>query len=109
MLLESTRVFRLWMYSVSHCRLLVRSIGKGGEKNIDVKLQGVEFISLPASMTGLKLSEIKFDRHGAFARYGVGQDARLFEFESAGHTYVVAAAMIEIDENSLEYSEIGDW
>jgi hypothetical protein len=61
---DTTRVFKLWEYQVSHGHLLVRSpiapaSGQRAETptNIDLLFMGVVFVDLPVFFDGLSLAE----------------------------------------------------
>ncbi|MBM6402650.1 hypothetical protein JQN72_00115 [Phycicoccus sp. CSK15P-2] len=66
---ESKRHFQLWLYSVSHAQLLLRSTkGRNADSRVDVLFKGVAALNLPTSFDGLRVREATpghFDVSGA--------------------------------------------
>ncbi len=51
------RMFKLWYYTVSHKQMLLRSIGKDGNCNLDIYFSDVSYIELPVKMNGIQILE----------------------------------------------------
>lgn len=55
---DSDRHFQLWLYSVSHAQLLLRStMGPNADSRVDVLFKGVAALNLPTSFDGLRVRE----------------------------------------------------
>jgi hypothetical protein len=55
-LFVSTRVFQLWLYTVSHSTLLLRSVKSGAEATrIDLLFKSVRRISMSSTLNGVDL------------------------------------------------------
>ena len=51
------RRFRFWYYTVAHSMALLRSVGEGGEENIDIFFAAVSYIEIPTDMDGITIEE----------------------------------------------------
>jgi hypothetical protein len=93
---RSERLFKVWTYSVSHCRLLLRSTIEGGlPSRIDVYFGGVELMLLRPYYHGLSVAVAGPDEVAQYEkRYGeIGRGATLFMLEPNLGSFVVAGVM----------------
>ena len=55
-LFASPRTFRVWLYSVGHSTILLRSMKEpGASSRIDVVFKPVRYMALPTALTGLEV------------------------------------------------------
>ena len=108
---QSERKFKIWAYTVSHSTLIIRSekqyndvdypIKYSPNCTIDIEFSGVDFISLPDRLEGLKIIK----------------DKGIYKFNENKYHYVIASSccigISQFDHNqdrisdlSLEYDEI---
>lgn len=94
-LFRSDRLFRVWAYTVSHKRLLLRSTEEEDHKRTDVFFGGVQRLLLKPDYSGLRVSEADAATWAVFQeRYGaIGEGLTLFELESDLQSFVVAGVM----------------
>lgn len=117
---DSKRCFKIWIYTVSHSVLILRSVNDEEEEvkgyNIDVELWGVVYLELPDVLNGIKIKKVnnlpkKFDVYKNKEGYNV------FEIISESGLYYVVATGCKIGKNNwlnenrvlnpyLEYDEI---
>lgn len=101
------RKFQVWGYSVSHQSLLIRSPGKGEQKNIDMKFVGVEILDVSTDIGFVHGIEIKdISEYREFQLIDLG-DSMLNCYIICGDSrdsHVVALAM-EIEENDFDLFE----
>jgi hypothetical protein len=93
---ESARFFKVWTYTVSHCRLLLRSTKEGGlPSRVDVYFGGVERMLLRPYYDGLRVAEADAqDLDDYRDRYGeIGEGYKLFTLEPALASFVVAGVL----------------
>lgn len=92
----SSRHFQVWTYSVSHCRLLLRSTKEGGlPSRIDVFFGGVDRMLLKPDYMGLRVEVADPPVLEAYSeRYGeISEGAKLFTLEPDLASFVVAGVM----------------
>lgn len=94
----SPRTFRVWLYTVSHSILLLRSVKNAGvTTRIDVLFKPVRFMSLPAVLDGIDIrlvdpTTLKAELAVAFGSYGTTE--RLFCISNAnGGAWVVSGVV----------------
>jgi hypothetical protein len=93
---ESPRLFKVWGYSVSHTRLLLRSTKEGGlPSRIDLFFGGVSRMLLRPHYTGLRAAAAEPAEVQAYrAQYGEIPDrSTLFVLEPDLASFVVAGVM----------------
>ena len=93
---ESPRYFKVWTYTVSHCRLLLRSTKEGGlPSRIDVYFGGVERMLLRPYYDGLRVAEADTAALDSYRdRYGeVAAGYTLFTLEPDLGSFVVAGVL----------------
>jgi hypothetical protein len=110
---KSDRVFRVWDWSVSHCRLLIRSPRSGQdakERNIDIAFHGVFYMELRESLDGLSIASPSTDADAYLrAKTSPGALGRYFVIESSGSRCYVGAVQLEISENDLPIMQSSLW
>ena len=105
--LHSDRSFQIWIFSVSHDQLLIRSPkSKENAENIDVAFFGVHLMDVAAGFIGLTVedataSEVETVR----PRQMAGDEGKVYALISQGKRYLVVAAGIRVSRNTLGYSE----
>ena len=96
------RRFQLWEYRVSHGGLLIRS-PKGPDEvvNVDLVFDGVEFISCPRLMRGLRLDAPGADdiRRVQNAGREIGPADKVFVLVSRGFRHLVVASSLRMNEH----------
>lgn len=93
---ESPRLFKVWGYSVSHTRLLLRSTKEGGlPSRIDLYFGGVSRMLLSPYYSGLRAAAAEPAEVEAYrARYGeIADRSTLFVLEPDLASFVVAGVM----------------
>src|SRR5262245_52183856 len=109
----SDRLFRVWDWSVSHCRLLIRSPRSGQdptERNIDIAFYGVFYLELPESLHGISVvAPTPEDEAYLRAKATPGMHGRLFVLESSGRRLFVGAVQMEVTENDLPPMQSSLW
>ncbi|MGW2092866.1 hypothetical protein [Promicromonospora sukumoe] len=101
------RRFQLWEYRVSHGGLLVRSPkgSAGSNTNVDLVFDGVEFISCPRSMPGIRLAPADADdvqRVRDASGRELGSSDEVFVLVSQGSRHLVVASSVRMDEHSRD-------
>lgn len=108
-LYNSKRKFRIWVYTVSHSSLLLRSEMKYPDQeeyseetayNIDLEFWAVSYMNIPTDLLGIIITEItveelpiKIDKELLMF------DMRIFELESEGFKYHIIAGGLLIGKN----------
>ncbi|MET7620665.1 hypothetical protein [Streptomyces sp. NPDC005408] len=98
---SSTRTFKLWAYTVSHRRLLLRSPSEGGAASrIDVCFGGVDHMLVSPLYEGLTVVEVPAEEWGAH-RDRVGEVPPGFKLYSLGASRndFVTAGIIQYHED----------
>lgn len=112
-MLESTRTFRLWSYTVSHCQLLLRSARNTADRdslNLDVLFSGVSHIELSDTLRGLRLRAASQQDEAApdgASRHQPRAVGKLFLLESSGRTFKIEAVAVRVMENTLRPDQTG--
>jgi len=107
---KSTRYFTLFDFVISHGQLLLRS-QKNDESgnNIDIVFSGTTYIQLFSRLNGLVITRIENDisniSHSSVKKFLEYDNNYLFEIESNGEKYSIAASFVTVYENKLEFSE----
>ena len=125
----SNRVFRIWMYSVSHSTLIIRSEMKIDDyegkpvssnstinSNIDIEFCNVSYLEIPTDFEGISIS-IKEDNITGFNKYLIHDSSVVFEIVSNNANYFVVAGGCIIGQNkwinqnrilnpTLDYDEV---
>ena len=106
---KSDRYFTVFDYLVSHGQLLLRSDKrKGYEKNIDIVFFDTTFIQLFTMLDGIVVNLITGEDavdYKSVKKYLSYKESNLFEIESAGEKYYLAASFVKVFENELEFHE----
>lgn len=108
MLYSTERHFRLWDYTVSHDQLLLRSPGTPeSPKNLDVIFLGVDYLSIPTMLTGLKLGRASVkDSAKVIGRLKEAPDCcEVYAVVTGGHRYYIVAVAFRVYENDLDLFE----
>ncbi|MFD7083923.1 hypothetical protein ACFYXV_11370 [Streptomyces sp. NPDC002181] len=95
-LYRSDRTFKVWAYTVSHTRLLLRStIQNDGENRIDVFFGGVDRMLLQPVYEGLTIAEASAEDLRAYERrYGpLGRSLHLYRLGDDRDGFVVAGVV----------------
>lgn len=121
MFFNSIRIFQIWIYTVSHSILILRSTNDEDEEtkgyNIDIEFWGIAYIELPNLFRGIKIRKLvdsipqKIDKFKSDFGYNV------FQITTDDANYYVVAAGCKVGKNnwlnenrvlnpSLEYDEI---
>lgn len=121
MLFDSIRIFQIWIYTVSHSILILRSTNDEDEEakgyNIDIEFWGIAYMELPNLFRGIKIQKLvdsipqKLDKFKSDVGYNV------FQITTDDAHYYVVAAGCKVGKNnwlnenrvlnpSLEYDEI---
>jgi hypothetical protein len=107
----SNRYFRLWMYSCSHNRLLLRSDASGVLRTLDLRFVGVTALNLKTNLDGLVVSgnfETRtLESPGITSVRAPGSDLFLLQSKTTVHS--ISASRMDICESDLDYTDIGDW
>jgi hypothetical protein len=122
LLIQSTRRFQVWLYTVSHSQLLLRANPRfEGDERIEVLFKGVYWMSLPSILEGLIVEQV--DRNSAPAVQkdlgeaslfsGVrkpspdvlGTDDRVFSVKGEGYEGVVVALAVFVHRDNLPAHE----
>ena len=105
----SNRYFTVFDYLVSHGQLLIRSDKrKGYASNIDIIFFDTQFIQLFTMLNGIKISIIntpQSHQYPTVSKYLSYDNNHLFEVESEGIIYYIAASFVKVFENNLEFNE----
>jgi hypothetical protein len=107
---KSDRYFILYDIIVSHGQLLLRSQKTNEFKNnVDVIFFGAVYIQSFARLKGLKIKRLDNDidkiSYKAVKSYLEYENNHLFEIESSGEKYYIAASFVRVFENSLDFEE----
>ncbi|MBL7854172.1 MAG: hypothetical protein JNL17_07230 [Cyclobacteriaceae bacterium] len=106
---RSERYFVLFDYFVGHGQLLIRSSKKDGHPaNIDVIFFDTTFIQSFTMLRGLIISLIDKNAISSYPvvhEYLKLENSSLFELESGGEKFYVAASFVKVYENDLGFSE----
>lgn len=109
MIFQSTRQFRIWVYTVSHNSLLLRSLMTYPEdenytpekaSNIDIEITSVSYLNIPAKMNGVEIRMIsKEECPNEIDDRLLEDDRQIIEFRSEGRNYYIIASGFIIAEN----------
>jgi hypothetical protein len=107
---KSNRHFTIFDFSISHGQLLLRaSKDDNNIKNIDIVFFGVRYIQLFTSFLGLSIRSVKgredlihYDSVNFYLKYDKNH---LFEIETVGEKFYIAASFFKVYENELEFNE----
>jgi hypothetical protein len=111
-ILESNRIFKPWIYTVSHSMLVLRSSYEaclGEDTNIDLYFSDVVYMALPSKLKGLLLEEDSEGKESnLLQRYSpTPSDYKVFSLTSGGERYIIIAYSVEVDTNKLGFMELG--
>lgn len=105
----SERYFVLFDYLVSHGQLLLRSDKrKGYDFNLDVIFYDTHFIQMFSMLNGISIRLIDkppvlyYENITTYLKY---ENNNIFEIESAGEKFFIAASYVRIFENNLEFNK----
>ena len=107
---KSNRYFTLFDVIVSHGQLLLRSQSTDEFKNnIDIIFFGATYIQLFSRLKGIQIKRLEKNidivNYNSVKKYLDYENNYLFEIESNGEKYYIAASFVRIFENELEFSE----
>ncbi|MEQ8820662.1 MAG: hypothetical protein RLY93_10480 [Sumerlaeia bacterium] len=93
------RTFQLWNYDVSHGHLLIRSPKRNDDAvNVDVVVFGVQFVSLPRFLRGLRIQKLE-EVPSAYQEYASNEADKAFRLESRNDNFLIIACSLEIQIN----------
>ncbi len=101
------RKFQLWIYTVSHSQLLLRSTKDNkNDTRVDILFKPVSFIQIPHTVHGLSIREIDIQSARDLALKMPHQPSeKIFELTTPeGHFYIVAGSCT-VHEDTGEYFE----
>jgi hypothetical protein len=102
------RKFQLWLYSVSHGQLLLRSTkNQNYQTQVDVLFKNVAIIQLPVVFAGLAISEISQQEFRLFELSACLLDVherRCFKLEGENWDGFIVAGHVSWLENDSEHS-----
>lgn len=108
---KSDRYFTLYDIVVSHGQLLLRS-QKTDEltSNIDIIFFDTTFIQSFSRLKGVQIKRLKNDdmsiiNYSTVNKYLSYDNNYLFEIESNGEKYYIAASFVRVFDNQLDFSE----
>lgn len=105
----SDRKFNITDFFLSHGQMLIRSSKRGDDDlNIDIVFFGVKFIQAPSLFNGISIKKTA-DKNLVSSvlvqgRIGYKED-QLFEIETDGEVFFIAAAFFQVYENNLNFNE----
>lgn len=109
---SSKRKFRIWVYTVSHSSLLLRSEMKYPDQdeyseetsyNIDLEFWAVSYMNIPTDLLSLSIKEIAAEELPQKINTELLMfDMRIFELESKESKYYIIAGGVLIGENKWE-------
>jgi hypothetical protein len=106
---KSDRYFTAFDYLVSHGQLLIRSDKrKGGNENIDIIFFDTSFVQLFTMLFGITIRMVAKSTVANYIsvnKYLSEEENNLFEIESGGEKYYIAASFVRVFENELEFNE----
>jgi len=106
---KSDRYFTVFDYLVSHGQLLIRSDKrKGGDENIDIIFFDTSFVQLFTMLFGMTIRIVDKSTVANYIsvnKYLSDEENNLFEIESGGEKYYIAASFVRVFENELEFNE----
>jgi hypothetical protein len=106
---KSDRYFTVFDYLVSHGQLLIRSDKrKGGNENIDIIFFDTSFVQLFTMLFGITIRMVAKSTVANYIsvnKYLSEEENNLFEIESGGEKYYIAASFVRVFENELEFNE----
>lgn len=102
------RKFQLWLYSVSHGQLLLRSTkNQNYQTQVDILFKNVATIQLPALFVGLVISEMSQEEF-RLLNLSTGllpvNERRCFKLEGENWRGVIVAGHVSWSEDDSEYS-----
>lgn len=107
---KSGRYFTVFDFAVSHGQLLLRaSKDENNLKNIDIIFFGVRYIQLFTSLLGISIRLV--DKNKSLIDYDSvssllnSEENCLFEIETKGDVFYIAASYLKVYENELEFNE----
>ena len=106
---KSSRYFTVFDYLVSHGQLLLRSDKiKGHKENIDIIFYDTTFMQLFTMLHGVTIRLVdknEIINYNSVKEYFSYDNKNLFEIESKGEKYYIAASFVRVFENQLEFNE----
>ena len=94
------RTFQLWNYDVSHGHLLIRSPKRNDDAvNVDVVVFGVQFVSLPRFLRGLRIQKLE-EVPSAYQEYASNDADKAFRLESSGSNHLIIASHVDVKMHS---------
>lgn len=120
---KSTRLFQIWIYTVSHSRLILRSVNNKDEEiegfNIDIEFffGGGAYIEMPDSLVGIRIQKIESDILKKTNVHSTKIGYNVFEIATGDQRYFIVATGFCVGRNNwfnenrvlnpyLEYDEI---
>ena len=107
---KSDRYFTLFDIVISHGQLLLRSQKTPeNEDNIDIIFSDTNYIQTFSRLRGICIKKIQNSKdiisYGTVEKYLSYDNNNIFEIESNGERYYIAASFVKVFENKLEFNE----
>ena len=102
---DAARKFKIWDFSPSHDRLLLRSPKDAAHKsNVDIAFFGVEYLELPTALDGLSIGEPTEHecRRVSEMTGSAPPKNRILVLESGGRRHLIVAVAYKVSENDLD-------
>ncbi|MBP7186287.1 MAG: hypothetical protein KBA55_05890 [Ruminococcus sp.] len=100
------RRFRFWYYTVSHSMALLRSVGEGGEENIDIFFAAVSYIEIPTDMDGITIEEPTEGDKEYISRKLSNYRGDITVLVQGGKRFYIVAEIRKIKRNKLDLFEL---
>jgi uncharacterized membrane-anchored protein len=103
------RIFRVWEYSVSHDRLLIRSPkGAGHSRNVDLRFFGVTYMALGTLFRGLRVEVQTPEASRALLDSKAWEEnSHVVILHSGQDRSIVVAASFAVEENERDIFDSG--
>ena len=100
------RRFQFWYYTVSHSMALLRSVGKGGDENIDIFFAAVSYIEIPTDMDGITIVDPTEDDKEYISRKLGNYRGDITVLVQGGKRFYIVAEIRKIKRNKLDLFEL---
>ena len=101
----STRLFQLWRYTVSHSRLLLRSVKtEAAHSRIDLAFLNVDLVCLKATLNGVRIEEVH-PSDISFPGLEIAVRGKAYRVTSGDFSGFVVAGAFAVAEDGREFFE----
>lgn len=97
-------IFKMWHYSVSHNKMLLRSVHDGW--NTDICFLDIKYIELPTVLRGITILEPSQTDVEYLSDIIDIKDERITVILSQGKRYYVVSSIVKVIENELDLFEL---